>query len=327
MGKWRAIVPILLALIIAGGGSYFVYRWLQQQKPQVDVVERPEVKTTAVPIVVASVDIPWGAKLIKEMLKMQPFPAEAIPQGHFLDTEALIGRVTIAPLKANVPVLESTLAPETVEAGGMQVIIREGNRGIAVAGNKVLGLSGLINPGNRIDVLLTTTDPKTKDTVTKIVMEDLLVLATGTQLRKNAKGEPSPVDVYSLEVTPDQAEKITLAASKGKLNFALRNYADQDIVLTQGEKLENLLAAYRGDEPVMVAEAILPPTPEAVEAPEEPPEISEAVEKEEPCPPCEEKQAKKVVKRPVKRIQKKPEPKVEVEIINGTDRKVRKYNL
>ncbi len=102
-----------------------------------------------------------------------------------------------------------------------------------------------------MDVLVTIEDPKTKQDITKVVLEDILVLATGVEVEKNEKkgeGEKtSPVDVYTLEVTPDEGEKLSLAATQGKLHFALRNAIDKETVLTAGATIPKTLSSYQSD--------------------------------------------------------------------------------
>ncbi len=125
-------------------------------------------------------------------------------------------------------------------------MIKAGMRAIAVKGDKVLGLAGFILPGNRVDVLLTINDREGGyGQVTKIVLEDVLVLATGTMLGKGEDNKPAPVDVFTLEVTPEEGEKLSLAASRGKLQFALRNVLDKEIVYTIGATIPDTLDAYR----------------------------------------------------------------------------------
>jgi pilus assembly protein CpaB len=116
-------------------------------------------------------------------------------------------------------------------------------RAIAVKGDKIIGISGFVNPGNRVDVIVTVKDPGTKKIKSKIFLENLAVLATGTQIQTNEKGEPMPVDVYTLEVTPKQAEKVALAASEGRLQFALRGVTDSEDVRTNGMTIPELLAS------------------------------------------------------------------------------------
>ncbi|UCD32921.1 MAG: Flp pilus assembly protein CpaB [Desulfobacterales bacterium] len=154
-----------------------------------------------------------------------------------------------APIKSKELVLESRLAPADVTRGGMSAILKPGKRAVAVSGNKILGISGFINPGDKIDILLLAKDPKTEKQITKTVFENVLVLATGTQLVENPEGKPSPVDVYTLEVTPEQGEQITLASSSGKLQFALRSILDSDTVLTTGATQPEILASYRPIDP------------------------------------------------------------------------------
>jgi pilus assembly protein CpaB len=75
------------------------------------------------------------------------------------------------------------------------------------------------------------------------------VLATGTEIQENEEGKPAPVDVYTLEVTPEEGEKLALAASEGKLQFALRNITDAETVLTKGATVAETLASFRGRQP------------------------------------------------------------------------------
>ncbi len=247
MGKWKAMIPIVLALLIAFTGSIFLYKWMKRQTaPKKEVVK---IKSKAVQVAVAEVDMLWGTKLKPEMIKLVPFLEDSLPPGYFSDPEKLTGRIVVQPLKRKELILESRLAPKNVAEGGVPAIIKPGKRAMAVAGNKILGISGFISPGNHVDVMVLTTDPKTKEKINKTIFENMLVLATGTQLGKNAEGKPAPVDIYTLEVTPEEGEKLALAASEGKLQFALRNVTDAETVLTTGATLPETLASYRPVEP------------------------------------------------------------------------------
>jgi pilus assembly protein CpaB len=144
--------------------------------------------------------------------------------------------------------LEYRLASSDIKTGGIAAVVKEGMRAVSVAGNKVAGIAGLINPGNRVDVLVTTNDPKTEIETTKLVLDNVLVLAAGTQMREDPEGKPSPVDVFTLEVTPIQAEQLAIVANQGNLQFALRNMLDAETVLTEGATIEEALALLRGPE-------------------------------------------------------------------------------
>lgn len=240
MRRWKALIPVALALIISVAGSGLLYKWLKSQTAPRETVK---VESEAVPVAVAAADLPWGTKIKSEMIKTIPFLKESLPAGYVENAATLHGRVLIAPLNTNEPITEHRLAPTSVTVGGVSAVIKPGKRAIAVKGDKVIGISGFILPGNRVDVLVTMTDPRTKSEVTKLVLENVPVLATGTQLQENGKDEPAPVDVYTLEVAPEEGEKLALAAARGKLQFALRNITDGETVRTRGATISQTLAS------------------------------------------------------------------------------------
>ena len=242
MGIWKAILPIILAVVIAFVGGVFTYNWVKKQVGTQTVT--PEKET--VMIAAAGIDLPWGTKINKEQLKLVPYLKETLPPGYFNDLNQLEGRVIILPIKTNEPVLETKLAPMSVTTGGMAAVVKPGKRAIAVKGDKVIGLAGLIRPGNVVDVLVSIEDPRSKKQVTKVVLENILVLATGSEIQKNEKGEPSPVDVFTLEVTPEEGEKLALGSNEGKLQLALRNAMDTEIILTGGATIPDALESYTG---------------------------------------------------------------------------------
>jgi pilus assembly protein CpaB len=245
----RAIIPIAIALAVALGTSAFTYKWIKQERTVVPttVVEQVE----SVPVVVAVADLKWGTQLTDEMIKAIPFFKESLPMGHATDPDALVGRVVITAVQENEAILESKLAPASVTSGGVSAVVTPGKRALAVKGDKVIGLAGLIRPGNRVDVLATLDDPNGKrdKTKTKLVLENILVLATGTQLEKKGAGrkgeDTAPFDVYTLEVTPEEGEKLALAAAEGKLQFALRNATDTNSVRTIGATIPKTLASLK----------------------------------------------------------------------------------
>ena len=251
MGKMKSLVPIAISLIIAITGTVFLYKWIERQRGPKEIVQVQ--KTEATPVVVAAGSLQWGTKIKPEMIKVTPYLKESLPAGYFSSTNDLKDRVIVAPLKLNEPITEVKLAPTSVSTGGVSAVLKPGMRAIAVKGDKIIGLSGFINPGNRVDVIVTVKEPETKKIKSKIFLENLAVLATGTQIEKNEKGEPMPVDVYTLEVDPEQAEKVALAASEGRLQFALRGVTDSDDIFTKGVTIPELLAYQRWSEQQKIA--------------------------------------------------------------------------
>jgi len=199
-------------------------------------------------VVVAANDLSAGTKLTEQtiptMTKTVPFLQENLPRGFFSDSSSLKERVLILPLKVNEPILESKLAPISVTTGGVAAIIDPKKRAMAIRVDKIIGVAGFILPGNRVDVLVTISQGET--TITKTVLNNMLVLATGTELEKKEKEEkPSLVDVITMEVTPVEGEKLALAASQGRLALALRNFTDTEPVMTRGETVSSLLTLYQ----------------------------------------------------------------------------------
>ncbi|MEN6439545.1 MAG: Flp pilus assembly protein CpaB, partial [Syntrophobacter sp.] len=243
MGRFKTITPIFLAVILALLATVVIYRWVQTKAA---APASPVAKESSVPIALASSDLPWGTKLTAGCVKSVPFPKDALPPGHFTDLSVLEGRVLVSPVKQNETILECKLAPTDISTGGVCAIVTPGKRAIAVAGDKVIGLAGFIQPGNRVDVLCTLKSSQNEqESITKVVLEDIPVLATGTQIQNNADGKPAPVDVFTLEVGPEEAEKLSLTATHGKLHFALRNVLDKDVVYTMGTTIPAALDSYR----------------------------------------------------------------------------------
>jgi pilus assembly protein CpaB len=185
------------------------------------------------------------------MVKVAPFLKESLPAGYFSDTSAVAGRTIIYPVKAGEPVFESKMAPTTVTSGGVAALVTPNKRAMGVKVDKVVGVSGFIHPGNRVDVLVTLSrNERANSPMTKIVLENILVLATGTELEKAGKQEkPAQVDVITLEVTPEEGEKLALAATQGPLQLALRNFTDTGSSLTRGTTITGLLAAQEVPQP------------------------------------------------------------------------------
>ena len=190
MKSLKTFLPIALSLVIAAGGSFALYKWIQgKQGAGKEIVQ---VQAEASPVVVATGDLAWGTKLKPEMLKTTPYLKESLPEGHFTKLPDITGRVLINPVRVNEPITVHKLAPNSIETGGVAAVLKSGKRAIAVKGDKVIGISGFINPGNRVDVLVTIEDPKKKEDKTKTILENVLVLATGTQIQENDKGRTGP---------------------------------------------------------------------------------------------------------------------------------------
>ncbi|HHT9110053.1 MAG TPA: Flp pilus assembly protein CpaB, partial [Candidatus Brocadiaceae bacterium] len=242
MAKIRlaSVLMIGIALVISLAVGYFAYT--RVQKASRVNVKSLETRTIAV----AKFDFSSGTLLQKNMIKMAPFQKDSLPSGYFNKESMLDGRVLIQPLKANMPLIESMLAPTTVKAGGVAAIVSLQKRAMSVKVDRVIGVSGYIAPEHRVDVLVTVSYKEKESVlpVTKTILENIRVLAVGSEVDdKEKKGKPISVDVVTLEVTPEEGEKLALASTQGKIQLALRNYVDAEDVLTRGVTIPNLISS------------------------------------------------------------------------------------
>jgi pilus assembly protein CpaB len=209
--------------------------------------ERSDVATETRQVAVAMVDLSPGVEITAEKVSVTPFLTKSLPaESAFSSAAELSGRVVLSPIRAGEPIFRSRVSGPGAGGAGVSVLVPVGKRAMAVRVDKIIGVSGFIQPQNRVDVLVTLPSPKEKgETVTKVVLENMLVLAAGTELEKRPGNEkPVPVDVITLEVTPVDAEKLTLAASQGRIQLALRNLKDSEVVRTPGSTVESLLDSY-----------------------------------------------------------------------------------
>jgi pilus assembly protein CpaB len=195
-------------------------------------------------VVVARVAIPVGTKLVAEQLMVVQFSKESAPDGAFESPEKLVGRVAVTNLAVRDPIIESRLAPEGT-AGGLSAIIPEGYRAMTVKVDDVVGISGFIMPGTLVDVVVVI-DPQDKtgvaDPISKIVLQNIKVLANGQNIDKpENQRDANSVKAVTLLVLPEQAEKLALASSEGKLQLVMRNSIDQGDEQTTGINKRALL--------------------------------------------------------------------------------------
>ena len=284
MGNLKAVVPIAVSLVIAFVGSYFIYTWIQkQQRPSRwcrcrrkrfrwwwrsrtclgDPVETGDAQDHAIP--------------------------QAKPAGRvFFGTQRYQRPRCRRPPQSQRPRHRAQAGPgEHQDRRGFGGV-GEGQAGGRRKGDKVIGIAGFINPGNRVDVLVTIEDPQKKEERTKTILENIMVMATGTQIEKNEKGEPSPVDVYTLAVTP-RRPRCCLWPPTGETAAGLRSVTDTETVLTSGVNVPKMLTSYSPSNP--------PPPPKQEEA----------------------KEAPKVVQKWA------PRPAVSVEVIKGNEISQKKF--
>jgi pilus assembly protein CpaB len=253
-------------------------------------------------VAVAKVAIPLGTKIVAEQVTVVQFPAESTPDGAFDDPQKLVGRVAVTNIAAREPVTEARLAPEGT-AGGLSAVIPEGYRAMTVKVDDVVGISGFIMPGTIVDVVvvINPVDVGTQDPISKVVLQSIKVLANGQNIdQPEDQREANSVKAVTLLVTPEQAEKLALASSEGKLQLMMRNSTDQGDEETTGINKRRLL---NGDR--------------AVPAPE-PGSLKSEQPKQEPKP----RRVRAHTVQPAPEVSKTPEkPRSSVEMIEGSKKR------
>jgi len=238
-GATRTLLVIVIALITASAASFGVYRAVQR-------IPIREVEVASVHVVVAAASLPVGTLVNEDQVRLVPWPARNQVPGAFASIDEVVNRGVIRAMSENEPLTEDKLAPR--EAGaGLPPIIPAGMRAISVKVNEVIGVAGFVVPGSRVDVLVTLEDRGgSKGGLARVVVSNVQVLTAGTrydQEKARADGKPIPTTVVTLLATPSDAERITLAASEGKLMLTLRNPLDTLPTVTEGVRLANLMGA------------------------------------------------------------------------------------
>jgi pilus assembly protein CpaB len=238
MRNSRALLMIGVSAVLGLMAMIFAAQWLGQ---------KAAVATKKV--VVAAKEIQLGSPLTEDMLKTVDWPSGSLPEGAITDLKKLETRVIKTTLQRGEPILESKLAPLGTK-GGLSSIISTGKRAVTVKVNEVIGVAGFALPGNLVDVMVNTKDEAEKP-ISKIVLEQVLVLAVAQEASRD-ETKPKVVSAVTLELTPDQAEKLDLARSVGNLSLVLRNQLDKNTTLTAGVRKHDLLniAAAQNDKPV-----------------------------------------------------------------------------
>jgi len=237
MARIRVFIVLVLAVTVGGVFAFATYNY----------VNKIPAKTVTIPtkqVVVAAADLDVGAELGRDDIRIIDWPANAVPAGAFTDPKDVMGRGLILPVIQNEPILPMKLASKDSGAG-LPPAIPAGLRAVSVKVNEVIGVAGYVLPGTHVDVVVTLNPSDKHETITsKVILTNVQVLAAGTKIdRETDKNKPIPVSVVTLLVNPDEAERLTLASSEGKIQLALRNPLDKDTPLTRGIRPAGLIGA------------------------------------------------------------------------------------
>lgn len=235
--KIALVVAVFFGLIAA----YGIYNFLNQQRQAAEAF-----RTTTQDVVVAAQDLAPGTVINEELIKngtikTTAWPKASIPAGAFSSPKQVIGKTNRVKIVANEPILESRLGGE---GAGLTVRLEAGKRAVAVRVDEIIGVSGFIVPDDRVDVIVTTTPPGNagqENRVAKIVLQNRRVLSVA-QSTEQKDGKPQLARSITLEVSPEEAEKLSLASQDGQIALALRGLGDEGQANTAGVRKGDLLA-------------------------------------------------------------------------------------
>lgn len=229
----RYSVVLAVALATAGGATFGVYRLIERSRAQNQLV--------LASVVVATQDVPEGVALTRSAMTVERWPEASAPDSAFRVVDSVVGRVTRIPVFKGEAIVPGRLAPAGT-GPGIQVKITPGKRAMAVRIDDVVGVSGLIQPDSRVDVLVTLREQGDERQVAKLFMSNMRVLSVGTVDRAGRDNEPIKATTATLEVTPFEAERLAVAMRDGIIQLVLRGYGDPDSIVTKGARTEDVLA-------------------------------------------------------------------------------------
>jgi pilus assembly protein CpaB len=235
--KIALVVAVFFGLIAA----YGIYNFLRQQRHAAE-----SLRTETQNVVVAAKDIAAGTAINDEMVKKGlvktiKWPKESIPSGAFSSPEQVIGKTNRVKILANEPILESRLAGE---GAGLTARLEAGKRAMAVKVDEIIGVSGFIVPDDRVDVIVTTTPPggtNQENKISKIVLQNKRVLSVAQNVEQK-EGKPQLARSITLEVSPEESEKLSLASQDGVVVLSLRGTGDAAEANTAGSNKYDLLS-------------------------------------------------------------------------------------
>jgi pilus assembly protein CpaB len=219
MDQKKMVVGLLVALVFGLVAARYVYIQLRNAR-----MAAGKVTVVTGRIVVAAKPIVLGERLTTADLREIPWPDASRPTGSFMRVEDCLDRALITPVVENELILEDKLAPKEA-GGGLSVAIPQGTRAISVRVDDVVSVAGFVVPGTMVDVLVTGASAG-GDSVTRTILQDLRVLAVGQKSEADREGKPQTYTVVTLLVNPEEAEKVTMASTEGKIHLALRNTID-----------------------------------------------------------------------------------------------------
>lgn len=225
-----SIVMLLVALVFGVAAAFLAKSWLEGQTSEPRVVEQAPPASMGT-IVVAAGPLRFGMQLSEGDLREIPWPVEALPKGAYAKVADAIGgkdrRVVLSAVEANEPLFEWKITGPGQRAS-LSALVGEGMKAVSIRVSDVQTVAGFVLPGERVDVLWTRVESrdikdgdKPPPAFTEVLLQNIRVLAVD-QLADDRVEKPTVVKSVTIEVSIEQAQKLSLAAAVGELSLVLR---------------------------------------------------------------------------------------------------------
>jgi pilus assembly protein CpaB len=262
--RLNSVLILVVAILMGGIAAFLARNWL---------LSRTQVAQTTTTIIVAARQLPFGTQLTNDSVQEIPWAATVSPEGSFTSKEALFKdgrRISLATIQQNEPILSSKITGPG-ERASLSTVLDKDKRAITIRVDDVRGVAGFILPNDRVDVVLIrgATDGS-GSRQSDLLLQDVKVIAVD-QIAAQQKDNPVVAKAVTLEVTPYEAQKISLATSIGSLSLILRKAGDANLVANSRVTEIDL-----SDEPRRAPPPAPAPTPVKIEPPPPPPPPTDA---------------------------------------------------
>ena len=222
MNTQRFTAALVFALLCSGLLTWQLNAHLRPKVSPLRVV--PVGKVT-----VAAGNLSAGSPISLSSLKVISLPTSQPLVGSFKDPQELTGRILLVPVASGEPILAHDLATSDSETG-MAALIPNGMRAVSVRATEDQGsVSGFVAAGSHVDVLVTYRPENEATFVSSMVLQNVCVLAIGRKADVGLEAKFRSDDAVTFLVTPEEAARLTVASSLGKITFALRNGKDKEL--------------------------------------------------------------------------------------------------
>jgi pilus assembly protein CpaB len=233
MGR-RFVLILGLALVIGLVTGSVVYRTITN-KFEAEARMQPTKE-----VAVATANINLGEALTKQHVKLISWPKDSVPAGSLGSVAEAEGRMALTSIVVGEPLLDAKLAPKSAGGGILPMLVPENFRGVTIKVDDAVRESGFVSPNSRVDVVVSIAEQGTSERTGKVILQNVPVLAAGQSVEMRGN-KPVPVTTVTLALTPEQAERLAVAQTEGRLMLATRNLGDNRVVETPGTNVKKLL--------------------------------------------------------------------------------------